>query len=65
MVYLIDLPHLLPDQQVKETMFRAEMKRFLTATGIDDSVVRSLDKYDFAQTASQGFIHSMYVRATS
>jgi len=62
MVYLIDLPHLLPGQQVTETTFFTELKRFLTAAGIDDSIIRSLDKYDFAQTALQGFIHSMYVR---
>ena len=63
-VFLIDLPR-LEDSATPEassnasTLFKEELIYFLRAQGLDDSLVKSLDNYDFSATARYGFIHSM------
>lgn len=66
MVFIIDLPLLkdTPTAATKDerpTAFFTELSRFLGATGIDDSMIRSLSRYDFSRTAKLGFVYTMYV----
>lgn len=65
MVFLIDLPRLNNNQlasEPEETFFGRELRRFLRALGLEDSLVKSLDHYDFSETRRYGFVHSMYVK---
>lgn len=61
MVFLIDLPR-IEDQQGGGanvlTPFGEDLCFFLQAQGVDDGLVRSLNKYDFSETATYGFVHS-------
>ena len=62
MVYLIDLPKIEdPDcpARNKLTAFGEDLCYFLRAQGLDETLVSSLAKYDFAETARYGFVHSM------
>ncbi|KAH0426867.1 tyrosyl-dna phosphodiesterase domain-containing protein [Colletotrichum camelliae] len=62
MVFLIDLPRLEKTQQTAastETLFGKELRRFLTALGIGEKLVRSLDNYDFSETSRYGFVHTI------
>lgn len=69
MVFLIDLPRIEePDQQADKgalTPFHQELVYFLEAQGLDESLIRSLAKYDFSETAHYGFIHTMYASTAS
>lgn len=63
-VFLIDLPHLESSTTSRptsntSTLFKDELFFFLRAQGLEESLVKSLDKYDFSATAPYGFIHSM------
>ncbi|KAI1354578.1 tyrosyl-DNA phosphodiesterase-domain-containing protein [Xylaria sp. FL0043] len=58
MVFLIDLPTTTdPTNQLTE--FGQELCHFLTASGLDESLVKSLSKYDFSQTSQYRFIHTI------
>ncbi|KAF6813493.1 tyrosyl-dna phosphodiesterase domain-containing protein [Colletotrichum plurivorum] len=62
MVFLIDLPRLdnsQPTYGTEETFFGRELRRFLRALGLEESLVKSLDNYDFSETRSYGFVHSI------
>ncbi|KAI8298522.1 Tyrosyl-DNA phosphodiesterase 1 [Colletotrichum sp. SAR11_59] len=61
MVFLIDLPRFETQQTTAgtETLFGKELRRFLTALGIGEKLVKSLDNYDFSETSRYGFVHSM------
>ena len=63
MVFLIDLPLLddstsLEDRQL--TPFGDDLCYFLRAQGVEEPLVKSLKKYDFAETSRYAFVHSMY-----
>ena len=63
-VFLIDLPRLEDSARSKassgaSTLFKDELVYFLRAQGLEDSLITSLDNYDFSATARYGFIHSM------
>jgi hypothetical protein len=58
-VFLIDLPLLPEASRSPSTYFQQELIRFLSAMGLDDNLVGSLQKYDFSRTKNYGFIHSM------
>lgn len=65
-VFLIDLPLLeQPPQKdaaarsISQTPFGRSLRKFLAAQGLDNDMVQSLEKYDFAETLQYGFIHSM------
>ncbi|KAF4811012.1 hypothetical protein CGCTS75_v014416 [Colletotrichum tropicale] len=61
MVFLIDLPRFETQQTTAgtETLFGKELRRFLTALGIGEKLVKSLDNYDFSETSRYGFVHTM------
>lgn len=66
MVFLIDLPLLETTDAASgkkvappATSFGSGLRRFLKAQGLDDSLILSLDKYDFTETERYGFVHSM------
>ncbi|KAI8635010.1 tyrosyl-DNA phosphodiesterase-domain-containing protein [Xylariaceae sp. FL1651] len=62
MVFLIDLP-LLEGSAITSsnclTMFGQELCFFLKASGLDESLVSSLLKYDFSETDRYRFIHTI------
>lgn len=66
MVFLIDLPRFETQQTTAgtETLFGKELRRFLTALGIGEKLVKSLDNYDFSETSRYGFVHTMSVNRT-
>ncbi|KAI1420591.1 tyrosyl-DNA phosphodiesterase-domain-containing protein [Xylaria sp. FL1777] len=57
-VFLIDLPT-TTDPANQLTMFGQELCYFLTASGLDESLVKSLSKYDFSETSQYRFIHTI------
>ncbi|KAJ8130215.1 hypothetical protein O1611_g3414 [Lasiodiplodia mahajangana] len=58
MVFLIDLP--LTKQPVNQlNMFGQELCYFLKASGLDESLISSLSKYDFSETDQYRFIHTI------
>ncbi|KAI0190085.1 tyrosyl-DNA phosphodiesterase-domain-containing protein [Astrocystis sublimbata] len=58
MVFLIDLPMATqPKKQV--TMFEQELCYFLKASGLDESLIDSLSKYDFSETEQYRFVHTI------
>ncbi len=66
MVFIIDLPKLSKEQQEQaktdqsfSTPFLEDLYYFLTAQGLDESLVRSLRKFDFSATSRYAFVHSM------
>ncbi|KAF4835315.1 Tyrosyl-DNA phosphodiesterase 1 [Colletotrichum siamense] len=61
MVFLIDLPRFETQQTTAgtETLFGKELRRFLTALGIGEKLVKSLDNYDFSETSRYGFVHTI------
>ncbi|KAI0399043.1 tyrosyl-DNA phosphodiesterase-domain-containing protein [Xylaria palmicola] len=58
MVFLIDLPA-TNDPENQLGVFGEELCYFLTASGLDESLVKSLSKYDFAETNQYRFIHTI------
>lgn len=64
-VFLIDLPRhdaaSLADDPGPASSFKDDLVAFLGALTVDEKLVKSLDHYDFSQTASLRFVHSMYV----
>ncbi|TGJ87371.1 hypothetical protein E0Z10_g1363 [Xylaria hypoxylon] len=58
MVFLIDLP-MTKDSANPLTTFGQELFYFLKASGVDESLVNSLSKYDFSETNQYGFIHTI------
>lgn len=63
MVFIIDLPLLKdPDLGRDLTPFGEELAFFLEAQGLEQSLIRSLKKYDFSETKELAFVHTMYVR---
>jgi hypothetical protein len=62
MVFLIDLPLMKDATNISSTpltMFGQELCYFLKASGLDESLVSSLSKYDFSETDRYRFIHTM------
>ncbi|KAJ4392064.1 hypothetical protein N0V93_005685 [Gnomoniopsis smithogilvyi] len=63
MVFLIDLPLIQAptNQAINGTLtpFGEELCFFLQAQGVDDKMVSSLRKYDFAETTRYGFVHTI------
>lgn len=63
MVFLIDLPLIEePTEQMSNeplTSFAEELFFFLQAQGVDDRMINSLRKYDFAETARYAFVHTI------
>ncbi|KAI0860975.1 tyrosyl-DNA phosphodiesterase-domain-containing protein [Xylaria cubensis] len=58
MVFLIDLPMATkPENQL--TIFGQELCYFLKASGLDESLVNSLSKYDFSETKQYRFVHTI------
>ncbi|KAI1174183.1 tyrosyl-DNA phosphodiesterase-domain-containing protein [Nemania sp. FL0916] len=58
MVFLIDLPITTkPTSQLNE--FGQELCYFLKASGLDESLINSLSKYDFSETNQYRFIHTI------
>lgn len=58
MVFLIDLP-MKKSPENPTTIFGQELCYFLKASGLDDSLINSLAKYDFSETGQYRFIHTM------
>lgn len=61
-MFIIDIPRIEDAESsvsTEPTPFREELCYFLAAQGMDESLVRSLGNYDFSETASYGFVHSM------
>ncbi|KAK0646346.1 tyrosyl-DNA phosphodiesterase-domain-containing protein [Cercophora newfieldiana] len=65
MVFIIDLPRFENLEQQREaqalklTPFAEDLFYFLAAQGLDDSLVSTLQKYDFSETKRYAFVHSM------
>lgn len=62
MAFIIDLPLIEDPEQrsaAKPTMFADDLTFFLRAQGLDEGLVKSLEKYDFSETARYAFVHSM------
>ncbi|KAF4458202.1 Tyrosyl-DNA phosphodiesterase 1 [Fusarium austroafricanum] len=59
MVFLIDLPRLKDSGSYRPTAFSTELGRFLSATGVGESMVSSLTNYDFSQTKHLGFVYTI------
>ncbi|KAI1129584.1 tyrosyl-DNA phosphodiesterase-domain-containing protein [Nemania abortiva] len=58
MVFLIDLP--MAKQSVNPmNMFGQELCYFLKASGLDESLIGSLSKYDFSETNQYRFVHTI------
>lgn len=58
MVFLIDLP-MTKNSANQMTMFGEELCYFLKASGLDESLIDSLSKYDFSETRQYRFVHTM------
>ncbi|KAI0976054.1 tyrosyl-DNA phosphodiesterase-domain-containing protein [Xylaria arbuscula] len=58
MVFVIDLP-MRTDTENQLTLFGQELCYFLTASGLDKSLIQSLSKYDFSATNQYRFIHTI------
>lgn len=63
-VFLIDLPlkedvGITGSEPDKPTLFEEELCYFLRAQGLQESLVKTLSKYDFSATSRYGFVHSM------
>ncbi|EFX00328.1 mitochondrial translation optimization protein [Grosmannia clavigera kw1407] len=61
MVFIIDLPR-LPAQAGRisgKTPFLDDLSYFLKAQAVDQSLVQSLDNYDFSATARYAFVHTI------
>ncbi|KAI1115026.1 tyrosyl-DNA phosphodiesterase-domain-containing protein [Nemania sp. NC0429] len=58
MVFLIDLP-MTKNSANKMTMFGEELCHFLKASGLDQSLIDSLSKYDFSETSQYRFVHTI------
>lgn len=68
MVFIIDLPLIAdPDRRASHvlTPFGEELIFFLTSQGLEQSLVKSLTKYDFTETSRYGFVHTMYAIESS
>lgn len=59
MVFLIDLPRLEREGGSEMTSFGENVTNFLTASGVDDAMVKSLSNYDFSATKDLGFVCSI------
>ncbi|KAL8708168.1 MAG: hypothetical protein Q9220_006929 [cf. Caloplaca sp. 1 TL-2023] len=63
MVFLIDLPRRLPlaaSTSTKEmTPFGTSLIYFLTAQGLEDSIIKSLYNFDFSATKDLAFVHTI------
>ncbi|ROT38834.1 phospholipase D/nuclease [Sodiomyces alkalinus F11] len=61
MVFLIDLPRLggAETVEIAETCFQTELLRFLRAQNLDENIVKSIGKYDFAETTRYRFVHTI------
>ncbi|KAF4975620.1 hypothetical protein FZEAL_7611 [Fusarium zealandicum] len=59
MVFLIDLPRIGDSARHQPTVFSTELGRFLSATGVEATMVSSLANYDFSQTTHLGFVYSI------
>ncbi|RGP61502.1 tyrosyl-dna phosphodiesterase 1 [Fusarium longipes] len=59
MVFLVDLPRLKDSANHRPTAFSTELGRFLSATGVGESMVSSLTNYDFSQTKHLGFVYTI------
>ena len=58
MVFLIDLPR-LSGSSGTQTPFSQELAYFLTAKGIEPSIIQSLQKFDFSRTNHLAFVHTI------
>ncbi|KAG7133588.1 Tyrosyl-DNA phosphodiesterase 1 like protein [Verticillium longisporum] len=68
MVFLIDLPRIVQapgdaaairGNDDAGVSFGTELRRFLRAQGLDESLVKSLDNFDFTETERYRFIHTI------
>ena len=60
MVFLIDLPLMETGaNNTKMSLFGQELCYFLKASGLDESLINSLSKYDFSETDRYRFIHTI------
>ncbi|EEY22527.1 tyrosyl-DNA phosphodiesterase domain-containing protein [Verticillium alfalfae VaMs.102] len=68
MVFLIDLPRIVQasgdgdairGNDAAGVSFGTELRRFLRAQGLDESLVKSLDNFDFTETERFRFIHTI------
>ncbi|KAK4455898.1 tyrosyl-DNA phosphodiesterase-domain-containing protein [Podospora aff. communis PSN243] len=62
MVFIIDLPLLETVEQRKAqklTPFAEDLVYFLSAQGLDESLINSLQKFDFSETSRYAFVHSI------
>ncbi|KAH8202228.1 hypothetical protein TruAng_003605 [Truncatella angustata] len=62
MVFIIDLPVIEePDRWATNalTPFGQELVFFLTSQGLEHSLVKSLEKYDFTETSRYAFVHTI------
>lgn len=61
-VYIIDLPpagDLSEPEDKTLTPFGEDLCYFLKAQGLNESLIKSLRKYDFSETSRYGFVHTM------
>ncbi|KAF3353995.1 hypothetical protein VdG1_00252 [Verticillium dahliae VDG1] len=67
-VFLIDLPRIVQAPEDRDAIrghdaagvsFGTELRRFLRAQGLDESLVKSLDNFDFTETERYRFIHTI------
>ncbi|KAI6767856.1 hypothetical protein HG530_005865 [Fusarium avenaceum] len=59
MVFLIDLPRLEDSALYQPTIFSTELGRFLSATGVGESMINSLGNYDFSRTKHLRFVYTI------
>ncbi|CAJ0540659.1 Ff.00g076610.m01.CDS01 [Fusarium sp. VM40] len=59
MVFLIDLPRLKDSALYRPTTFSTELGRFLSATGVGESMINSLGNYDFSRTKHLRFVYTI------
>ncbi|KAH7262669.1 tyrosyl-DNA phosphodiesterase-domain-containing protein [Fusarium tricinctum] len=59
MVFLIDLPRLKDSALYRPTAFSTELGRFLSATGVGESMINSLGNYDFSRTKHLRFVYTI------
>ncbi|GAM91630.1 hypothetical protein ANO11243_096820 [Dothideomycetidae sp. 11243] len=57
--WLIDLPRLEEGIDHEETPFLDELRYFLTKQGLSDTVLRSLDRFEWKGTSKYAFVHSI------
>jgi hypothetical protein len=58
--FIIDLPRLSHEQELDQlTDFGKDLVYFMTAMGLEQTVINSIRRFDFTRTQKYAFIHSM------